>query len=92
MTTFEQWVGTLLELLVSDDEEACASVVRGLGGSCRAAVVLPEADLSVAEAFRYARLLRELGNRGGARELTRAALRAALGERSVAVGQRPVAA
>ncbi len=78
MMTFDQWVGTLLELLVSDDEEACASVVRGLGGSCRASVALPEADVTVAEALRYARLLRELGNVGGATELTREALRASL--------------
>lgn len=78
MMSIDQWPRLFLDLLGTDDEEACASILASFGGSMRALVALPEADLTVVEALRYASVLRDLGNVPGAMELAREALRASL--------------
>jgi hypothetical protein len=83
---FTSWFHTLFEVLTTDDDGACTSLLAASGGAIGATVSLFEADVTVEEALSYARIMLDLGQEARAIELVREALLAAFNNQYTPVG------
>lgn len=79
MHGFTHWFQMLLDLVSTDDDGVCSSLLAAVGGSLGATVALIEADVTVEEALSYARVMFDLGQAEAAREVVREAVLAAFG-------------